>query len=55
MEDWMYLMGKAYLEPITQNSIVNVPLGSKYACKYDNNFFPDVSKAKLMTFGFLFQ
>ena len=39
MEEWMYLMGKAYLELITQNSIVDVPLGSKYACKYNNNFF----------------
>ena len=51
MEEWMYLMGKAYLELITQNSIVDVPLGSKYTCKYNNNFFPDVSKSKLMTFG----
>ena len=51
MEEWMHLMGKAYLELITQNSIVDVPLGSKYACKYNNNFFPDVSKSKLMTFG----
>ena len=37
-----------------KSSIVNVRLGSKYASEYYNNFFPDVSKLKLMSFRIFF-
>ena len=38
----------------SQKSSINVRLGSKYSSEYDNIFFPDFSKLKLMTCSVVF-
>ena len=43
-----------FAEEIYFCSIVNIWLGSKYTSEYYNNFFPGVSKLKLMIFSVFF-